>query len=72
MAWLAVDQDGKECIYNTKPRRFFHKIEGGDQWISSEDLIIEDDDANFIFLPAGSVEKLLGRKLSWNDEPVEI
>jgi hypothetical protein len=27
---------------------------------------------NWIFLPKGSIEKLIGKKLTWNDEPVKI
>ena len=29
-------------------------------------------DNYFVELPKGSVEKLLGKKLSWKDEPVEL
>ena len=27
---------------------------------------------NWIFLPKGSIEKLIGKKLTWDDEPVKI
>lgn len=27
---------------------------------------------NWIFLPKGSIEKLIGKKLTWNDEPIKI
>lgn len=27
---------------------------------------------NGVILPKGTIEKLIGRKMSWNDEPVEI
>lgn len=64
MAWLAVNGDGSEHIFANKPYRntdphFGTKWEGG--WLSS-----------YIELPKGSIEKLIGRELSWSDEPVEF
>ena len=46
-----------------------------DHWIEYHE---DDDLSNFgamptwIFLPKGSIEKLIGRKLTWEDEPVKI
>lgn len=59
MYWLAVDKNGDEFIYGEKPRRdIFDTI-----WSSSLD---------WIELPKGSIEKLIGRVLTWEDEPVEL
>lgn len=65
MAWLAVDEDGCEYIYNTKP------YELGGFWYNSvpDDKSIE---LHFMELPNGTIEKLVGRKLTWKDEPVEL
>lgn len=30
------------------------------------------DEGSYIELPKGSIKKLIGRELSWNDEPVEL
>lgn len=30
------------------------------------------DGGNFVILPRGSIEKLIGRALKWSDEPVEL
>ena len=57
MAWLAVDKDGLEAIYEEKPKRVRDCI-----WTLS----------NFICLPKGSIKKLIGRELTWSDEPVEL
>ena len=54
MAWLALDKDGTELIYDRK-----EKDEG-------------DCHYQFIRLPAGSIEKLIGRKLTKKDTPVEL
>jgi len=57
MAWLAVDESEAEYIYSSIPLRI-------------DDYFLGID--NSIRLPSGSIEKLIGRKLSWEDEPVEI
>lgn len=57
MAWLCVDKNGVECITTDKPYRF------DDVW---------DEDYEQIKLPTGSIQKLIGCSLTWEDEPVEI
>ena len=61
MAWLAVDKDSDEYIYYNKPTR-----ECNEYWCDDRPW------ANDIQLPKGSIKKLIGRELTWNDEPVEI
>ena len=58
MAWVAVDENGDEFIYRSEPYRLQNYLYMCDNY--------------FVELPKGSVEKLLGRKLSWKDEPVEL
>ena len=58
MVWLAVDSDGDEVIFEEEP------IRGKKYWGASD-----RDDPRF-FLPKGSIEKLLGKTLAWEDEPV--
>lgn len=59
MAWLAVDRDGDEYIYYNMPSR-----ECNEYWCDNIPWEIQ--------LPKGSIKKLIGRELTWNDEPVEI
>ena len=61
MAWLAVNKDGTEWIMPGKPVRGWCG-----HWEYSEKVSIE------IELPKGSVYKLLGKELTWDDEPVEL
>ncbi len=70
MAWLAVDENGTEGIYNAKPIR--HKLPGA--WGTPTPAGIYDEDTWFVYIPlsCGSIEKLIGRKLTWQDKPVEI
>lgn len=58
MAWVAVDMDNIEYIYEDKPFR----TDAG-CWYSYFGLVR---------IPNGSIKKLIGRDLAWNDEPVEL
>ena len=57
MAWLAVNKNETETIFNSEPIKFEK------YWDSNDD---------YIDLPTGSIEKLIGKKLTWEDEPIEI
>lgn len=72
MAWVAVQKQGQEMIFSNKPRRcgsstdkyWNNKV---DHWEGSNILYTDR-----IFLPKGSIKKLTGRDLTWEDEPVEL
>lgn len=66
MAWVATDKNGEEYLYEEKPYRGYGCI-----WRA---IFYDDKDRNsdFIELPKGSIKKLIGRGLSWKDEPVEL
>lgn len=59
MAFVAVDKDGTEYVLETTP------IRRGDYWRLSKGW-------RYCELPHGSIEKLIGRPLTWSDEPVEL
>jgi hypothetical protein len=59
MPYLAADENEKLHIYQNKPLRSTH---GGFWWSVG----------HFIELSRGSIEKLIGKELTWADEPVEI
>jgi hypothetical protein len=60
--WLAVDNEGTEIIFQSKPKRgrFFNL------WVPKEDR-----EGFSITVPKGTIKKLIGRGLTWDDEPVE-
>lgn len=60
MAWVAVDSNGTENIYQFRPKR------------SSDKFIPLYPYSMSLTLPKGSIKKLIGRDLDWNDEPVEL
>ena len=69
MAWVAVDKDKTETIFAFCPRRAnssryaLGKEELKTMWV---------DGGRYVILPTGSIQKLIGRKLTWSDEPVEL
>lgn len=66
MAWLAVDEDGSEVMLLCDNRP--HRMSTGWWAPSDEDSIVNYD---IHYLDDGYIEKYLGRKLTWEDEPVE-
>lgn len=60
MSFVAVDKDGSEWIYEKGPIR--RKTE--ECWW--------DNRSDYMLLPKGSIEKPIGRKLTWEDESVEL
>ena len=67
MAWLAVDKNGDELISEGKPNR----CKKYPCWEC--EISIEGEMVNFIiYLPNDTIEKIIGKKLTWDDEPFEI
>lgn len=60
MPWVAVNKDGKECIYQFRPKR------GNDQFIPLYEYSMQ------LVLPKGYIKKLIGKDLTWKDNPVEL
>ncbi len=77
MTWLAVSKNGDEFIFQGKPTRkefdWEPKVIGEelsyDDW---GDVEYVDSYGDCISLPKGSIKKLVGRELDWNDDPVEL
>ena len=62
MAWVAVDKNGEEWIYQVKSTR----DKSADIWTQTTAW------TDICLMPNGSIEKLIGRILTWEDEPVEL
>ena len=58
MAYVAVDKNGQEGIYRDKPDW------DGDMW--------RLDDESCIDLPEGSIEKLIGEKMTYKNKPIKV
>lgn len=71
MAWIARKTNGILVISNNKPVRV--NLERLKYWsFDMEMLLHEHVDTYFIQLPSDADEKLIGRHITWEDEPVEI
>lgn len=72
MTYFAVNKNGKEVCSNLKPHR--DRCEG--YWVFNEPSWNYYDDCegtiqvDCIVLPKGSIEKITGKKLTWEDEPI--
>lgn len=64
MYFVATDKDGSEWIYSAIPIR-----EELDWTIALDDFSRGED---LFELPKGSIRKLIGRELTWEDEPVKL
>lgn len=60
MAWVAVDSNGTENIYQFRPKK------------SSGKFIPLYPYSMSLTLPKGSIKKLISRDLTWKDKPVEL
>lgn len=60
MTWLCVDKNGSELAFDGPPTR------------TEKSWTISYDATSCVELPKGSIEKLIGRKLTWRCNPVEI
>lgn len=71
MAWVAVDKTGIECIFENKPERDTRT----NTWDDVSYTVYGDFSYNVdtvVTLPYGTIKKLIGRDLTWEDEPVEL
>ena len=64
MAWLVVDGDGKEFIFEVKPKR----SKEGKIW----QLPSRYCHYSVIYLKKGTIEKIIGKKITWENEPIKI
>jgi hypothetical protein len=62
--YIAVDEDGKEFLYDRIPTR--------ESWFGKNFWTTHQDSIKVMLLPKGTVESILGRSLTWADEPVEV
>lgn len=59
MAWLAVNKNGDEKIFEERPERYLPL----NTWVSNPSQVS---------LVEGTILKILGKKLTWKNKPVKI
>lgn len=82
MAYLAVNKDGSEYIFREMPQRYiiYEEDDVFPSGCRSDDYFwgIEicgpyNNDIDYgIELPKGTIELLIGRKLTWKDNPIKL
>ena len=65
MAWIAVDEDGTEYIFEDEPKIEHYKIANTTMWVTNSNDC-------YLYVPDGTAEKLTGKPMSWEDEPREL
>lgn len=60
MPYLATDKDGSEAVFATEPIRM------NGYWDS------RFVNSHHVDLPSGTIKKITGKSLSWDDEPIKI
>lgn len=85
MAFLAVNRNGEELIFNDLPT--YDRVEDTWKIVETRSEIVYNDPYDFsagmheedindddygVTLPNGTIKKIIGRTLSINDDPVEI
>lgn len=78
MAWLAVNPSGREYIFHNKPVRVINKNnELYNHWCDEETydyirgMTTSAEDYS-ILLPKGTIKKITGKKITWENEPIKI
>lgn len=73
MAWVAVEINGDEYIFSNKPKRdrnfWFDEVY---ESFDGQGGRLEHSHYSDIQLPKGSIKKLIGKDLTWEDEPIEL
>ena len=61
MAYLCVDRNGEYIADNEPTRDWFN-------WVGWQDAYGES--CTLISIPKGTIKKLIGKKMTWEDEPI--
>jgi hypothetical protein len=64
MSYISVDQDGTESLFLNIPTRYYYPSNQQGYWYIDREPYLD--------LSEGDIETLIGKKLTWEDEPVEI
>jgi hypothetical protein len=63
MAYLCVDREGEYIADNIPSRNFF-------EWMGWTNT--DGETCTLISVPKGTIKKLIGREMTWEDEPIEL
>ena len=71
--WVCVDGHGDERIFPRKPHRNFPNLQldvmWGQRWTT---YCLEKEYERGTLLPKGTIKKLIGREMTYCDEPIQV
>ena len=68
-AWIAVDEDGSEWIYSSKPIRI---KDDNQEMYKSGKWYAGNGECGYETLPKGFIRKAFGIEMTWIDYPIEL
>ena len=72
-SWICVDGHGDERIFPRKPHKVFPCLDlevlWGQRWTTDS---LEKEYRRGVLLPKGSIKHLLGKEMTYSDEPVKL
>lgn len=70
IGWLAVDKNGKEVLFKTNQCPYRESFQRDFRFPKT--FWATDSVMDMYVLHQGIIEQIIGRELSWEDEPVKI
>lgn len=65
--WVAVNKDGSEVCFNEEP--YNDRYEEYTDWYAENK---RGDLLDRVIMPKGTIKKMIGLDMDWQDEPIEI
>lgn len=75
MAWVAVDKYGNESVYSVRPARNIERgyfVLAKVKVYKGENNTVYETVGECVDLPKGTIRKILGYELTWDNDPVQI
>lgn len=74
MAWIAVNWgDNQEVIFTNRPKRIKFRDGTIESWHEEVQIGFNETSENYgIDLPSGTIRKLIGKEMTFMDEPIEL
>ena len=74
MAWVAVNwKNNQEVIFTNRPKRIKFRSGNYEDWHEEVEIgFCETSEEYGIDLPKGTIKKLIGREMTFMDEPIEL
>ena len=74
MAWMAVNwKNNQEVIFTNRPKRIKFRDDTYEDWHEEVEIgFCETSKEYGINLPKGTIKNLIGREMTFMDEPIEL